>query len=304
MLVRFAIDELYTEKKFENVTENTMVSYKAVLEPFHAFLEEKGIENIEYVTKRHIKEYLLHRQEKGNNATTVNNHHKYVNAFFRWLTEEKIVHENPVTGIKKQKEDIQIHVFTDEEVQQIISYFRRMNRREKTFYSIRDYNLFLTLISTGLRLSEAINLRWTDVNYDNGSLVVSKPKSRKQETVPLTERLMKELSLYQKHCEKKFHTSMDYIFVTSRNKPLTRNAVKCIFKRVASAMNFPNTRVSAHTCRHYYAKKFIENGGDISQLQKMLRHTNIATTQKYLHFFGNEVAEANEKYNALNNLDI
>ncbi|MFB4163692.1 phage integrase SAM-like domain-containing protein [Alteribacillus sp. JSM 102045] len=67
------------------------------------------------------KEYLLSHQEKGNNTTTVNNHHKYLNAFFRWPVEEDIVKENPCNGIKKQKEDIHIHVFTDEEEKLIVS---------------------------------------------------------------------------------------------------------------------------------------------------------------------------------------
>ncbi|BBN98040.1 hypothetical protein St703_07450 [Sporolactobacillus terrae] len=67
-------------------------------------------------------------------------------------------------------------------------------------------------------------------------------------------------------------------------------------------MDFPQTRCSAHTCRHYFAKKWIQAGGDISTLAKMLRHTIVKTTERYLHFYGNEVAEDNDKFNPLSDL--
>jgi len=69
-------------------------------------------------------------------------------------------------------------------------------------------------------------------------------------------------------------------------------------------MDFPETRCSAHSCRHYFAKSWIQNGGDISRLAKILRHSSIKTTEKYLHFWGNEVADDNDKFNPLNKLNI
>ncbi|MFP3339597.1 site-specific integrase, partial [Micrococcus sp. SIMBA_131] len=89
------------------------------------------------------------------------------------------------------------------------------------------------------------------------------------------EKLAGELAYWQIWCKNNFSDLSPYVFVSQNNKPISSNAIKCVFKRLAKVMNFPETRCSPHSCRHYFAKKYIQNGGDIVSLARILRHTNI-----------------------------
>jgi integrase/recombinase XerD len=304
MLIRDSVKEFLTEKEYENLSKNTLKAYEMLFDDFLNWCEKQGFSRVSDLTTRAIKSYLaLCKTEKGNNPTSLNTKRRQFRAFFNFLVQEGIIEENPTDSIKRVKEDIRIKTFTDKEVKEILSYLRRIKHRENSFYAVRNYTIFLTLIGTGLRASELTSLKWSDVDLVNHSIKVF-GKKRKEESVPLSTSLSKELAYWKEYCLKEFGELSQSVFVTQQNKPLTVNGLKCWFKRLAKVMDFPETRCSAHSCRHYFAKSWIQSGGDISTLSKVLRHTSIKTTEKYLHFWGNEVAEDNEKYNPLNKLSI
>lgn len=305
MLLRFAYKEFMSEKEFEGLTKNTLKAYEMLFSDFLEWSEENGIQNITEVSPRVLKSYLAHcKTEKGNNPTSINTKRKLFRAFFNFLLDEKLLDENPTDSIKRVREDIRIKTFTDDEVQHILSHLRRIQRREQSFYAVRNYTIFLSLIGTGLRASELVGLRWNDVDFKNMTLKVF-GKMRREEIVPISEKLVKELSYWKEYCEKKFNGQLNSsVFVTQKNSSLTVNGLKCWFKQLAKKMNFEETRCSAHSCRHYFAKVWIQNGGDISTLAKVLRHSSIKTTEKYLHFFGNEVSEQHERFNPLSKMTL
>jgi integrase/recombinase XerD len=304
MLIRDSVKEFLTEKEYENLSKNTLKAYEMLFDDFLNWCEKQGFSRVSDLTTRAIKSYLAFcKTEKGNNPTSLNTKRRQFRAFFNFLVREGIIEENPTDSINRVKEDIRIKTFTDEEVKEILSYLRRIKHRENSFYAVRNYTIFLTLIGTGLRASELTSLKWSDVDLVNQSIKVF-GKMRKEESVPLSTSLSKELAYWKEYCLKEFGELSQSVFVTQQNKPLTVNGLKCWFKRLAKVMDFPETRCSAHSCRHYFAKSWIQSGGDISTLSKVLRHTSIKTTEKYLHFWGNEVAEDNEIYNPLNKLSI
>jgi integrase/recombinase XerD len=302
MLIRFAMKEFLSEKEFENLSKNTLKGYQMLFDDFLKWCEGNGYERIEQITSRVLKNYLsMCKTEKGNNPTSINTKRKQFRAFFNFLVQEGLLDENPTDSIKRVREDIRIKTFTDDEVKQILSYLRRIKRKEDSFYAVRNYTIFLTLIGTGLRASELTSLKWNNVDLKNRTIKVF-GKMRREESVPLSERLVGELSYWKDYCMQTFGELSQSVFVNHKNEPLTVNALKLWFKRLAQKMNFPETRCSAHSCRHYFAKTWIQNGGDISTLAKVLRHSSIKTTEKYLQFWGNEVAEDNDKFNPLNKL--
>lgn len=302
--MRFAYKEFMSEKEFEGLTQNTIKGYEMLFSDFLSWTEREGITNVKEISPRMLKKYLARcKTEKGNNATSINTKRKQFRAFFNFLVEEGLLEVNPTDQIKRVKEDIRIKTFSDSEVKEILSYLRRMQRREQTFFAVRNYTIFLTLIGTGLRASELTSLTWSSVDLNNMALKVF-GKMRKEEVVPLSDKLAKELAYWKEYCERKFGDLSQSVFVTQQNKPLTVNGLKCWFKSLAKKMDFPETRCSAHSCRHYFAKSWITNGGDVSTLAKVLRHSSIKTTEKYLHFFGNEVSEHHEKYNPLSKMTL
>ncbi|MEK5499612.1 tyrosine-type recombinase/integrase [Bacillus sp. FSL M8-0168] len=304
MLIRFAIKEFLSEKEYENLSKSTISGYEMLFDDFLIWCDEHGFQRVQDLNSRAIKQYLTRcKAEKGNNPTSLNTKRKQFNTLFNFLVQEDMMSSNPMESIKKVKEDIRIKTFTDEEVKEILSHLRRNKRRENDLHSIRNYTIFLTLIGTGLRASELTSLKWQDIDLFNRSIKVF-GKARIEQSVPISEQLVRELSYWKEYCMSQFDELSPWVFITKQNKQFTTNGLKCWFKRIAKLMEFPETRCSAHSCRHYFAKKWIQNGGDISTLSKVLRHTSIKTTEKYLHFWGNEVKDDYDKFNALEGIAL
>ncbi|MBD1224810.1 tyrosine-type recombinase/integrase [Virgibacillus halodenitrificans] len=299
MLINFAIKEFILEKEYENLAPSTITGYKMLFEDFSHWAREQGYVRAQDLTTRAIKNYLNKcKTERNNNPTSLNTKRKQFRAFFNFLVEEEVIKSNPTDSIKKAKEDIRIKTFNDDEIKEILAYLRRMKRRENTIHSVRNHTIFLTLIGTGLRASELTSLKWSSVDLINRTIKVF-GKSRTEQLVPISEALVRELVYWKEYCQGSFEVLSPWVFVTRQNKQFTTNGLKCWFKRIAKLMEFSETRCSAHSCRHYFAKKWIQNGGDISTLSKVLRHTSVKTTEKYLHFWGNEVSEDYDKFNPL-----
>lgn len=303
MLLKFAIQEFHDDRQFKNVAKQTKDTYKILLNQFLEFCNENEIVNVEDITPNIIKKYIITQQKKGNKPTTTNTKLQRIKAFLNYMVEIEVITKSPADKISRAKEDIKIEVFTDYHIKQMLTYYRRIRRRENAFWAYRDYTLILTMLGTGIRLTESTNLKWSDVDFKNQTLSIF-GKNRKQESVPVTEKLLKELSAYKVYCEQLFGDYTTYVFTDKDGKQLTANAIKCIFKRLSSVMNFKDVRVSAHTFRHSFCQRCIMSGMSTFAIQKLMRHSSIAVTEKYAAMWGNDLKEQNDKFNPLNSLEV
>lgn len=305
MLIKFAIQDFLDDREFKNLSSTTISSYKDILGQFQRYCTENEVMNVQDITQNTVKKFLLTCQKIGNNATTTNSKLQRIKAFLNYMIEIEVIEKNPAKKLQRAKEDIKIDVFTDYHIKQMLNYYRRIKQREKAFYAYRDYSIIVVLLGTGLRLSEMCSLKWTDIDFQNQSLSVF-GKNRKRETVPITEKVTSELATYKVYCEQYFGESNtnDYIFTNRYNKQLTPNAVKNVFKRLASIMNFKDVRLSAHTFRHTFCQRCIQSGMSTFAVQRLMRHSSIAVTERYAAMWGNDLKEQNDKYNPLNNMDI
>jgi integrase/recombinase XerD len=306
VLLKFAIKDFKEDREFKNLSPKTIETYMSSLNEFQEFCGKQEIVDVSDVTPNIIKNYLMYCQkERNNNVTTRNSKLHVLKIFFNYLEEIEVItqKQNPAKRIGYGKEDIKIEVFQDRHIHQMLSYYRRLKQREKSFFAYRDYTMIVFLLGTGVRLGELVNLIWNDVDLKNGTIIVF-GKKRQQSSIPLTKKLIKELCEYRVFCEQTFGEIPDYVFTDVEGKKLTDNAVKCVFKRLKEIMNFSDVRLSAHTFRHTFAHRMLMNGCDVFTLQKMLRHSNIAMTQRYLAIWGVALREQNSKYNPLNTLDI
>ncbi|WP_186673962.1 tyrosine-type recombinase/integrase, partial [Sporosarcina sp. BP05] len=250
-----------------------------------------------------VRSYLVDCQERGNKPGTINTKIMRIRAFFNYLIEEKIVNENMALKVKLQKEDVKIDVFTDEQIYQMLAYYRSLRRKEKSYFSYRGYLLIMLLLGTGVRRKEAINLKWSDIDMPNVTMSVH-GKNRQYETVFMTEKLVKELSVYKVFCKNFFGVENEYVFLNRDNTPMTDNSIMLVFKNLQNHMNFKDVRVSPHTFRHTFCHRLAMSGMSAFAIQKMMRHKNINVTMRYVAMWGNELKEQNDKHNPLNNLDI
>ncbi|MED4618379.1 tyrosine-type recombinase/integrase [Priestia megaterium] len=305
MLLKFALQDFIDDREFKNLSPKTIVGYKDILNQFVNYCNENEAINVQDITPNTIKKYLMYcKNELGNNPTSLNHKLNRVNAFLNYLVEIEVIDKNPAKKVKRVKEDIRIEVFTDYHIKQMLNYYRRIKQREKAFYAYRDYSIIVTFISTGIRLSELCSLKWSDINFKDKSISVYSTKARKYETIPATEKLIKELANYKVYCEQEFKELSDHVYTNRLNKPMTANAVQNVFKRLAKVMNFKDVRLTAHTFRHSFCQRCIQSGMSTFAVQKLMRHSSIAVTERYSAMWGNDLREQNDKHNPLNNLEI
>lgn len=304
MLIKFAIDDFLDDRKYNNVTENTLTTYHYYLKEFKEFCQENEIVNVEDITPNLVKNFLISCQKKGNNATSINSKLARIRAFLNYMVECDVIKENPAKKVKKAKTDVKIDVFTDQQIKQMLSYYRRIKQREKSLFAYRDYTLIVTLLGTGLRLQEVVNLKWSDLDFENYMLTVF-GKNRKREMIPITEKLVKELLAYQVFVKSYFKDKqIEYVFTNIKGKQMTKNAVQSIFKRLSKIMNFKDVRLSCHTFRHTFCQKLAMSGMSAFAIQKLMRHQDISVTMKYVAMWGNDLKEQNDKFNPLNKLEF
>ena len=303
MLLKFAYEDFIADRRFKNTTEKNIKNYHQLLKPFIEYCIAKGLNNVADVRYSHIRDYLIECQQKGNQPSSINSKIQRMRAFYNYLLEEKVVKENIALKVKQQKEDVKIDVFTDEQIYQMLAYYRSLRRKEQTYFSYRGYLLILLLLGTGLRRKEVIQLKWTDVDIANLTLSVY-GKNRQYETVFLTEKLAKELSIYGAFCKQHFGHDNEYVFLNRDNAPMTDFSISQVFDNLRVKMNFKDVRVSPHTFRHTFCHRLAMSGMSAFAIQKVMRHKSIAVTMRYVAMWGNELKKENEKHNPLNSLDI
>lgn len=231
MLLKFAYQDFLKDRKFKNTTKTNIRNYEILLGEFINYCISNEILNVEDITTSHIRQYLLECQQKGNQAGTINTKLLRIRTFFNYCVESEYIKSNPAKKIKRLKEDVKIDVFTDEQIQQMLAYYRRLKTRDKSYFAYRDYMLIVTLLGTGLRRGEIINLKWSDVDFQNLSISVF-GKSGRKESIPITEKLAKELGAYKVFCEILENLS-EYVFVDRKNQKMTENALTIVFQNLA-----------------------------------------------------------------------
>jgi len=151
-----------------------------------------------------------------------------------------------------------------------------------TYLGLRNYTIVRLFLDTGMRLGELSQLQLTNVNLEDGFVLVH-GKGGKDRYVPIGRSTIKCLWKYIKTRAtiEDFQTSS--LFLTEQGKPLTSRAIQLVFKRLHKKINLDGVRLSPHTLRHSFALAYIENGGDPFSLQRILGHTNQETTSKYVN---------------------
>jgi len=161
----------------------------------------------------------------------------------------------------------------------------------------RNRAMLETLYGCGLRVSELIGLRISDLYFEEGFIRVI-GKGNKQRFVPINTQNIKYIQLYLKHIRvhepiQKGHE--DVVFLNRRGKQLTRNMVFILLKKLVIEAEI-NKRVSPHTFRHSFATHLLENGADLRAIQQMLGHESITTTEIYMHLDRKYLGEVMEKF--------
>lgn len=248
---------------------NTIVAYRQDLLEFLMFLKSRNMTS--WPTEAiDIEAFLAQQHQENKASSSISRMISSLRKFYQWLARKNIQKLNPMIEIDApQKEFRQPVVLVQSEVALLLN-----QPNLKNSLGLRDRALLETLYATGMKVSEAINLKFSDIHADLQLVKISSDETRER-LIPISVNALKWLKKYQDKAYKLLLKAEieDYVFLNNRGKPLTRQAVWQIIKRYAVKAQL-DKEITPHTLRQSFATQMLENGADFRVVQEILGRSN------------------------------
>ena len=267
----------------KGLARNTVDSYGRDLRGFAGFLSSRG-RPLDGLSRADIIDYLDELRAKPYSAASICRVLSSLKGFCRFLLMGKLIDEDPSEKFQSPKKWERLpKALSIAEIRDVLSVAGKSGSRGKksvrTALSSRDSAMFELLYSSGLRVSELVNLRLQDVNFEAGYLRIV-GKGLKERIVPMNQRAQERVKRFMHGFRPRLlrQRTSEYIFLTSRGAPMTRQRFWQTMKTYGRELGLD---ISPHTIRHSFATHLLDGGADLRSLQKMLGHSDISTTQIY-----------------------
>ena len=265
----------------KSLSENSIQAYIHDIEKFVQFLNffNYNISPVE-VTFAHIKEFINWVNELCMSPRSQARILSGIRAFYKYLLLEDIIDTDPVALIEIPRIGKKLPVVLT--VQEIDDLINAIDLSTET--GQRNRAIIETLYSCGLRVSELVNLKISNLYFEQ-SYIKIKGKGNKERLVPISGRAIKEIDVYINNYRNHLDIDRDnnnIVFLNRRGKKLTREMIFIIIKDLAKKIQLKK-KISPHTFRHSFATHLIEGGADLRAVQEMLGHESILTTEIYTH---------------------
>ena len=286
-ILRLFLDYLLIEK---GLSVNTQKSYGRDLNKLFFFLKKEKILWHEAGEKDLVQ--FIHQQSKaGLSARSLARLISAVKAFYRFAVLEGIREETPTDNLSTPKIWMNLPKYLMvEEVERLLQ-----QPDNRTVTGLRDRAMLELLYATGLRVSELVFLRTSNINLVEGFLLC-RGKGGKERIVPVGEPASQSVKSYLDKARPHFiKTPVDWLFLTNRGKPFTRQGFWKMMKRYAAGAGIQEN-ISPHVFRHSFATHLLEGGADLRSVQLMLGHSQITTTQIYTHVTRKQLRRIYDKF--------
>ena len=266
----------------KNLSPNTIISYMRDLKRFEDFLGDPNMD-VKMIHEEDIDYYLgdLHDHLK---KSSIQRHMVSLKRFYLFMQREKIIDDNIMERFDHLKSDQYLPtVLSKEEINTFIDSIE-----VKDAITSRDRTMLELLYSSGLRVSEMLNLSLSDIHIQQ-KLIRCIGKGNKERIVPMNDSACYYLSEYvEKYRDQLVKEHTNLLFLTVKGKPISRNNYYNILNRLIKQSDI-DKHVSPHTIRHTFATHLLENDADLRSIQEMLGHSDISTTTIYTHISQDKV---------------
>ncbi len=276
----------YSEKFLKHLTQvkryasHTVIAYGNDLKQFEVFLDAhydiKGCHKANAVM---VRSWLAGLRTRGIARSTFNRKASALRSFYKFLEKSEVIDANPMLKVSSLRKERRLPVFVEEE--RLNALFDQSGF-SKGFQGLRDLLMLELLYTSGMRLSELINLKHNDVDTRGLQLKIT-GKGNKQRFIPL----LRDVAVtYANYCKEKSRTfgadAESWVFVTDKGKKLYPVFV---YRRVKHFLGMVTTRTkkSPHVMRHSFATHMLHHGADLNAIKELLGHSNLAATQAYTH---------------------
>jgi integrase/recombinase XerD len=275
----------------KGLSENSIFSYRYDLNKFTNYLDKQQIDILE-VQAKDIMKFLVEEKNRKISSKTLAREVVAIRQFYKFLKDEKQVDYNPTDkiGTPEVLRAIPDHL-TIAEVDELFAAIR-----EDNIYELRDKCIFELLYSSGLRISEACNLKLTDLDLTAMTITVE-GKGGRERLVPFGEKSLQILNEYLSKSRPEIlkTRNCEYLFVSKKGSYINRKSVWRLLNVYLKRTGIKK-KVTPHTLRHSFATHLLENHADLRAVQELLGHIDISTTQIYTHMANKTLKEVHKKY--------
>ena len=291
-LDRYVEQFIRTLEVEKGYSKNTLESYRFDLKKYIEFLKSRNVNDFRNVTEELVFEYIKLLNSLNLESSTIARNISSIKSFHKFLVSEGLVDKYTLDVIETPKIKRKLpEVLTPDEV------FKLLEQPDvSTPLGIRDRAMLETMYGAGLRVSELINLKQTDI-FQKDEIIRVRGKGSKERLVPIGKVALKWIDKYRREVRPRFSSwrSRDYLFLNKFGTKLTRMSVWNMIKRYAVSAGI-RKKIHPHTLRHSFATHLLEGGADLRAVQEMLGHSSIITTQIYTHVTPEFLKEVHKLY--------
>lgn len=282
------LDAIWMER---GLSTNTLGAYRADLLALQRWLAQRDTSLI-YAARADLLAFIANRAKEGAKPRSTARQLSSFRRFYRFLLRDGLIQEDPTVKIEMPKIGRSLpKALTESEVEALLNAPEISDP-----LGHRDRAMLEMLYATGLRVSELINLRQSQVNLNQGVLRV-RGKGDRERLIPLGEEAQRWIREFVggPRAEILLERQSEYLFPTRRGDRMTRQAFWHIIKRYAKKADIA-ARLSPHTLRHAFATHLLNNGADLRVVQMLLGHSDLSTTQIYTHVARERMKELHSQH--------
>ena len=258
--------------KIRGLSKNTTLSYKRDLEKFGSFLLKEKISTYEEINSDTCSRWIGDLYLNEIDAKSIQRHISSLKGFFSFLIKNNIVINSPMSNIVSPKATKKLpNVLSPEEIEILVSF------SPKSTQDFRDIAIIELIYSSGLRVSEATNVKLDDFE-DNRNFLRDLGKGSKTRLVPVGQYANDAISAWLEK-RNSIHSESKYLFLNLRGKKISTRSVQERIRKISVIQGLPP--VNPHMLRHSFATHLLESSGDLRSIQELLGHSSLSTTQIY-----------------------
>ncbi len=281
--LRSFLNYLLVDKGLSN---NTVKAYKADISSFFQWLDNEDLK-YKNLQEDHINQYISFLFQRKMRSSSVNRKISSIKSFYIFLVKRNFVKNSPLNDLVTPKQEKYLpESMSEAEVDKLLNSPDETNKIEN-----RDKAMIEMLYATGMRISELVNLKITDIDMKRCVVKVF-GKGSKERLVPFGETALDSLKSYLNDREQ---SSSKEIFLSNRGKKMSRIAFWQRVKVYLIRENLKNS-ISPHTLRHAFATHLLNRGADLRSVQLLLGHSDLSTTQIYTHIAKQRLSDVLKKH--------
>lgn len=274
----------------KDTSKNTEMSYKRDLEKVAVYMQARGVQEVTGISEQDLEGYVQFLTDSKLATATISRNIASIKAFYHYLVQEKLVGEDVSAPLKAPRIEKKIpEIMSPEDVVKLLEQPCGSSDKE-----IRDKAMLELLYATGIRVSELINLKITDVNMRTNVIICH--DRHKERAIPFGHEARAALTRYLDGTRAGMLADQksDALFVNCSGQPMSRQGFWKLIKYYAKKADI-QADITPHTLRHSFAAHLVENGADLRSVQEMLGHSDISTTQIYANLNYNHIRDVYAK---------